>query len=121
MSKGGGLHWMIKKRVFLQNGTNTTLRPRSKSLYNGCMMRWTESGKKGGFLLWGRFGKSLRVLVVMVPDSSLSEMMQTVTIGRGVALGAILTPRRGKRKMRLDTYIDTIMVIPSRLLVTPPR
>ena len=95
---------MIKKRVFLQNGTNTTLRPRSKRLYNGCMMRWTESGRKGDFLLWGRFGRNLRVLVVMVPGSSLSEMMPMATIGRGVALGAILTPRRGKRKMRLDTY-----------------
>ena len=85
------------------------------------MMRWTESGRKGDFLLWGRFGRNLRVLVVMVPGSSLSEMMPMATIGRGVALGAILTPRRGKRKMRLDTYIETIMVIPSRLLVTPPR
>lgn len=81
MTKGGGKHWMNKKEAILQSGTSTIRQDHLKELHSGYMMKWTGLGKKGGFLLWESYGKSLHVLVVMVPGTSLSDMIPRGIIG----------------------------------------
>ena len=72
---------MSKTEAILQNGTSTIRQDHLKGPLNGFMMRWTGLGKKGGFLLWVNSGISHRALVVMVPGTSLSDVMQPGIIG----------------------------------------